>query len=80
VLKKGSVPFRSQITVPVFLLCGDHNIFANTDGCARGGAFYPNSARVTSFVQTNIGHVYNAHLTNLPGWQKIVDFVKTVAS
>jgi hypothetical protein len=62
----------------VFPLCGDHDVFANADGCARGGAFYPNAVSVTLFVQTNIGHVYNLHLINLLGWQKIVDFVKTV--
>ncbi|GAQ79956.1 hypothetical protein KFL_000420270 [Klebsormidium nitens] len=69
--------FRS-ITSPVFMLCGENDILANAAGCAAGGAYYPNSVSVTSFVQPNIGHVYNQHKTAVPGWEKIVDFVKSV--
>lgn len=71
--------FPLQITCPVFILCGESDIFANAAGCAAGGAYYPNSVSVTSFVQPNIGHVYNQHKTCVPGWEKIVDFVKSVA-
>lgn len=68
-----------QITCPVFILCGEHDIFANAAGCASGGSYYPNSASVTSFVQPDMGHVYNLHMNAVPGWEKVLEFVRRVA-
>jgi hypothetical protein len=67
--------YLSQVKIPVFIQCGDHDVFARVESCLQGPAFFPNSPEVVTDVLTDMGHSFNLHMTNLLGWANIARYI-----